>query len=157
MKFGRLVAMGRWIHDKMAFAVFSCFVWISLASCAGEETLVYLERPVEDIYNLAMDLLLDEDYEKAALTFEEVERQHPYSMWATKAQLMSAYTHYLDNNYDESVIAADRFISLHPGHADTAYAHYLLGLCYYEQISDVGRDQNMTVKALGDHVRTIFV
>jgi len=148
MKFNRLVAMGRRIHDKMAFAVFLCFVWIGLASCAGEETLVYLERPVEDIYNLAMDLLLDEDYEKAALTFEEVERQHPYSMWATKAQMMAAYTHYLDNNYDESVIAADRFISLHPGHADTAYAHYLLGLCYYEQISDVGRDQNMTVKAL---------
>ena len=148
MKCDRFVATGRQIQTKVIVNVFACVVWVGLTSCAGDETLVYLERPVEDIYNLAMDLLLDEDYDQAALTFEEVERQHPYSMWATKAQLMSAYTHYLDNNYDESVIAADRFISLHPGHADTAYAHYLLGLCYYEQISDVGRDQNMTVKAL---------
>ena len=148
MKCERFVAIGKLIRAKMGINVFACIVGIGLTSCAGDETLVYLERPVEDIYNLGMDLLIDEDYEKAALSFEEVERQHPYSMWATKAQLMSAYAHYLDNNYDESVIAADRFISLHPGHADTAYAYYLLGLCYYEQISDVGRDQHMTVKAL---------
>ena len=121
---------------------------VGLANCAKDEASIYLERPVEDIYNYAMDLLLDKDYQMAALTFEEVERQHPYSMWATKAQLMSSYAHYLDNNYDDSVIAAERFVSLHPGHDDTAYAYYLLGLCYYEQISDVGRDQKMTVKAL---------
>ena len=121
---------------------------VGLANCAKDEASIYLERSVEDIYNYAMDLLLDKDYHMAALTFEEVERQHPYSMWATKAQLMSSYAHYLDNNYDDSVIAAERFVSLHPGHDDTAYAYYLLGLCYYEQISDVGRDQKMTVKAL---------
>ena len=121
---------------------------VGLANCAKDEASIYLDRPVEDIYNYAMDLLLDKDYQMAALTFEEVERQHPYSMWATKAQLMSSYAHYLDNNYDDSVIAAERFVSLHPGHDDTAYAYYLLGLCYYEQISDVGRDQKMTVKAL---------
>ena len=121
---------------------------VGLANCAKDEASIYLERSVEDIYNYAMDLLLDKDYQMAALTFEEVERQPPYSMWATKAQLMSSYAHYLDNNYDDSVIAAERFVSLHPGHDDTAYAYYLLGLCYYEQISDVGRDQKMTVKAL---------
>ena len=121
---------------------------VGLANCAKDEASIYLDRSVEDIYNYAMDLLLDKDYQMAALTFEEVERQHPYSMWATKAQLMSSYAHYLDNNYDDSVIAAERFVSLHPGHDDTAYAYYLLGLCYYEQISDVGRDQKMTVKAL---------
>ena len=121
---------------------------VGLVNCAKDEASIYLERPVEDIYNYAMDLLLDKDYQMAALTFEEVERQHPYSMWATKAQLMSSYAHYLDNNYDDSVIAAERFVSLHPGHDDTAYAYYLLGLCYYEQISDVGRDQKMTVKAM---------
>jgi outer membrane protein assembly factor BamD len=120
----------------------------ALSNCAKDEANVYLERPVEDIYNYAMDLLLDKDYQMAALTFEEVERQHPYSMWSTKSQLMAAYAHYLDNSYDDAVIAAERFISLHPGHADTAYAYYLLGLCYYEQISDVGRDQKMTTKAL---------
>ena len=67
---------------------------VGLANCAKDEASIYLERPVEDIYNNAMDLLLDKDYQMAALTFEEVERQHPYSMWATKAQLMSSYAHY---------------------------------------------------------------
>ena len=148
MKCDTLVAIARLIRAKTSAWVLMVVVGIGLTSCAADETAIYLERPVEDIYNSSMDLLLDEDYQAAALSFEEVERQHPYSMWATKAQVMSAYAHYLDNNYDESVIAADRFISLHPGHSDTAYAYYLLGLCYYEQISDVGRDQNMTVKAL---------
>ncbi|SVD33775.1 uncharacterized protein METZ01_LOCUS386629, partial [marine metagenome] len=77
MKCDRFVAMGRQIQTKIIVNVFACVVWVGLTSCAGDETLVYLERPVEDIYNLAMDLLLDEDYDQAALTFEEVERQHP--------------------------------------------------------------------------------
>ncbi len=114
-----------------------------LAACGGDEE-AYVEQPVEDLYNDAMDLLLDGDYEPAAAAFEEVERQHPYSVWATKAQLMAAYAHYQDNDYDGAVLAAERFVELHPGHSDAAYAHYLIGVAYYERISDVGRDQRMT-------------
>jgi outer membrane protein assembly factor BamD len=87
-------------------------------------------------------------YREAARAFEEVERQHPYSVWATKAQLMAAYAHYQGNDYDEAVVALDRFISLHPGNPDIAYAYYLKALSYYEQISDVERDQKMTDLAL---------
>ncbi|MCH7932009.1 MAG: outer membrane protein assembly factor BamD, partial [Proteobacteria bacterium] len=76
--------------------------------------------------------------------FDEVERQHPYSVWATKAQIMAAYAHYQANAYDDAVLAAKRFIDLHPGHRDVAYAYYLIAISYYEQISDVGRDQKMT-------------
>jgi outer membrane protein assembly factor BamD len=114
-----------------------------LWGCGGE-TDTYVERPVEDLYNEAMNELLDGSYAPAARAFEEVERQHPYSVWATKAQLMAAYAHYQNNDYDEAVIAAERFVELHPGSPDTAYARYLIGLSYYEQISDVGRDQRMT-------------
>ena len=61
---------------------------------------------------------------------------------------MSAYSYYKDNKYDDAVNALDRFIQLHPGNPDAVYAYYLKGLCYYEQIVDVGRDQRVTELAL---------
>ena len=119
-----------------------------LVSACGDEDNFYVERPVEELYNGAMDDLLDESYTEAAQGFDEVERQHPYSVWATRAQIMAAYAYYRNNDYDESIISAGRFIKLHPGHRDVAYAYYLSAISYYEQISDVGRDQNMTALAL---------
>jgi len=119
-----------------------------LAACAGKTKDTYVERPVEELYNTAMDQLATENYSKAADDFDEVERQHPYSVWATKAQLMSAYALYQGNKFDESIIAADRFIQLHPGHRDVAYAYYLKALDYYIQIEDIGRDQKTTQQAL---------
>ena len=86
--------------------------------------------------------------DRAAISFDEVDRQHPYSVWATKAQLMSAYALYQTNKYDEAIISLDRFIQLHPSNRDTPYAYYLKALSYYEQISDVGRDQKMTELAM---------
>jgi outer membrane protein assembly factor BamD len=114
-----------------------------LAACAAEEPK-YVEKPVEELYNTAVDLMQKQEYTKAAAAFDEVERQHPYSVWATKAQLMAAYSQYQKNGYDDAIIALDRFIQLHPSHVDVPYAYYLKALCYYEQISDVGRDQKMT-------------
>ena len=120
-----------------------------LAGCADDPLKdQYKERAVEDLYNEAMDQLNAEDYVKSAKSFDEVERQHPYSVWATKAQLMAAYANYENNKFDEAIIALDRFIQLHPSHKDAAYAYYLKAICYYEQIADVGRDQKMTDQAL---------
>lgn len=120
-----------------------------LAGCAAEtDDIAYVERPVEAIYNEAMDHMEAEEYKAAAKTFDEVERQHPYSKWATKAQIMAGYAYYLRADYDDAVNALNRFIELHPGSSDIAYAYYLKGLCYYEQISDVARDQRMTEQAL---------
>ena len=119
------------------------------AACAsGDYELEYVERPVGELYNEAMDLMDGGYFRRAALAFEEVERQHPYSQWATQAQLMAAYAFYEANNYDEAIGAARRFIDLHPGHKDVPYAHYLIGVSYYERVSDVGRDQKMTAEAL---------
>lgn len=122
-------------------------VLVLLAAC-GDDDLAYSERPVEELYNTAMDDLLDQSYVDAAKGFDEVERQHPYSVWATRAQIMAAFAYYKNNDYDESIISAGRFIKLHPGHRDVAYAYYLNAVSYYEQISDVGRDQEMTELAL---------
>ncbi len=129
---------------------------IALAGCGGSKNEAYIEKPVDDLYNKAMDALADENYNQAAKTFDDVESQHPYSAWATKSQLMAIYAQYEAGNYDEAVIAADRFIQLHPGHRDVAYAYYLKAICYYMQIVDVGRDQKLTelaLKALDDVVR----
>ena len=118
-----------------------------LVGCApGEEP--YVERPVEELYNEAMDSLLDEDFEAAVAGFAEVERQHPYSVWATRAQIMSAFVYYQSNRYDDAIAAAGRFIELHPGNRDAAYGYYLIAMSYYEQITDVGRDQRTTALAL---------
>ncbi len=133
---------------KLLFAVL--LMGPLLAACGSDDVAVpYVERPVEELYNDAIATLAEgDDYTIAAQKFEEVERQHPYSVWATKAQLMAAYSYYLNNSYDEAIDALDRFIALHPGSPDIAYAHYLKALSYYEQISDVERDQKMTRLAL---------
>lgn len=116
-----------------------------LGACSSDnDELVYEERPVDELYNEAMDSLEAGNFKGASSLFDEVERQHPYSPWATKAQLMAAYSYYQGEQYEEAVAALDRFVQLHPANPDVPYAHYLKGLCYYEQISDVSRDQEMT-------------
>lgn len=121
-----------------------------LTSCGGKDKALQTEegRPVEEIYNEAADALDKGEYEKATRLFEDVERQYPYSEWATRAELMAAYSSYKALNYEESILALDRFVSLHPGSPEVDYALYLKALSYYERISDVARDQAMTKDAL---------
>lgn len=117
-------------------------------ACSSKPTVEPEEEPVENLYNRAARALDDKQYVEATKFFEEVERQHPYSKWATQAQLMSAYSSYLAQRYDEAILALDRFIELHPGNKDIDYAYYLRALSFYEQISDVRRDQFMTEQAM---------
>jgi outer membrane protein assembly factor BamD len=129
-------------------SLLSCLVLAACASGGEDVSLSQDDDPVEVIYNRALDASMDGDLLKSARLFEDVERLYPYSPWATQAQLLYAFTLYEDLRYDEAVVAIDRFIELHPGHPQIGYAYYLKGLVYYEQISDVGRDQEMTEKAL---------
>ncbi|NNG04321.1 MAG: outer membrane protein assembly factor BamD [Inquilinus sp.] len=121
---------------------------LALAGCSGDdEELAYIERPAESIYDEALVELADNGFVEAAALFDEVERQHPYSQWATRAQLMAAFAHYEAANYEDAILALDRFLALHPGNENSAYAYYLRALCYYERITDVERDQRITEEA----------
>lgn len=104
--------------------------------------------PVAELYNKGLANLNGGSYKAAAKNFSEVERQYPYSSWATKALLMQAFANYQRNSYDDAINAANRFITLHPGHRDSAYAYYLIAISQYEQINDVRRDQSKTQEAL---------
>lgn len=128
----------------------SVFVICALAACSssGDKEVAVGSAPVESLYEQAKAAMDGENYIEATKYFEEVERQHPYSQWSTRAQLMGAYSSYLDQRYDDAVIALDRYIQLHPGASDIDYAYYLKSLCFYEQISDVRRDQDMTIQAV---------
>jgi outer membrane protein assembly factor BamD len=107
------------------------------------------DMPAEKLYNEGVFLLNQKsDYKTAAKKFEEVERQHPYSEWARKALIMTAYSRYEAREYDEAVIAARRYVTLHPSTPDAAYAQFLIGSAYYDQIPDVTRDQQRAERAI---------
>jgi outer membrane protein assembly factor BamD len=107
------------------------------------------DEPADRLYNEGLYYLNSERKPKEAVKkFEEVDRQHPYSDWARKALIMSAYSYYQSGSYDDCVAAAKRYITLHPGTPDAAYAQYLIGASYYDQIPDITRDQDQTEKAM---------
>jgi len=128
----------------LAFLISGCSI---LGGGNKKEKLAYVERPAENIYNEGMDQMERNDLGRAKLLFQEVERQHPFSKWARRSMLMTAYANYLSADYEEAVSTAQRFISLHPGNESTPYAYYLIAMSYYDQIYDVGRDQATTTSA----------
>jgi outer membrane protein assembly factor BamD len=134
---------------------------LPLAACAGNRNRTkadtqYVARDVNTLYNSAKQRLDRREYVTAAGLFDEVERQHPYSVWARRAQLMSAFSYYLAKDHQKSIDSARRFLAIHPGNKDAPYAHYLVAINYYEQIEDVTRDQSTTrnaMETLGELVR----
>ena len=124
---------------------------VMTAGCAGRnkagKDTAYVARDVDTLYMAAKDRLDRGQTRQAAELFDEVERQHPYSPWARRAQLMSAFSYYAARDYTKATQSAQRFLSIHPGNKDAPYAYYLIALSYYEQISDVSRDQQITGQA----------
>lgn len=134
----------------LTFALITALA-LPLGACARNQTrtdVPYIARDVGTLYSAAKRRLDQGRYKEAAILFDEVERQHPYSIWARRAQLMSAFSYYLAKDYTQSIQSAQRFISVHPGNRDAPYAYYLVALGYYEQIQDVTRDQRITRQAL---------
>jgi len=133
------------VLPMLAF-VAGCSTW---SLFGNDKDDVAPDEPAERLYNEGVFYLNEKhDPKAAAKKFEEVDRQHPYSEWARKSLVMSAYSYYDAKNYDESINSAKRYISLHPGTPDAAYAMYLVGASYFDQIPDVSRDQGRTEKAM---------
>ena len=134
-----------------AAIIAASLVPLTLAACAGGNSrpsdTAYVARDVESLYAAAKDRMDSGQYKISAALFDEVERQHPYSPWARRAQLMSAFSYYASKDYNRAIASAQRFLSIHPGNKDAPYAYYLIALSYYEQISDVERDQKITLQA----------
>ncbi|MBQ8481067.1 MAG: outer membrane protein assembly factor BamD [Alphaproteobacteria bacterium] len=122
-----------------------CSTLLFTACASSSENLD--DMTAEDLYNVSWENLEKTKYEKAATGFEKLETDHPYSKWAVKAKLMGAYAYYKNEKYDDAVLALDRFIKYHPGNKDVAYAYYLKGMCYYDQITSAEKDQSDTAKA----------
>jgi outer membrane protein assembly factor BamD len=109
----------------------------------------FKEEPADKLYNEGLYLMnQSKDPKAASKKFEEVDRQHPYSDWARKSLLMSAYAFYNAGDYDSCIGAATRYVTLHPGSPDAAYAQYLIAASHYDQIPDISRDQGRTEKAI---------
>ena len=135
---------------RTAAIVIACAVILPAGGCARNRTkgdTAYVARDVDSLYSAAKKRLDQRDYVTAAKLFDEVERQHPYSVWARRAQLMSAFSYYVGEQYPDAISSAQRFLSIHPGNKDAAYAYYLVAMSYYQQIVDVTRDQRITQQA----------
>ncbi len=126
-----------------------------LASCSGgglfggdKEEKKAPDPAAEQLYSEGMDYLNGQRYKKATETFQEIERLYPYSKWATRGQVMTAYAFFKEEEYDDAIGVVDQYVKLNPANKDTPYMFYLKALCYYDRISDIRRDQKITEEAL---------
>jgi len=125
-----------------------CISSLVLTSCGDKKD--DKDKPpeaAEKLYNEGLDQLNARDTKEAIGKFEELQRQHPYSEWAVRSEVMIAYANYRNGQYNNAISALDRFVKQHPNNISTPYAFYLKATCYYEQITDVGRDQKVTTQA----------
>jgi outer membrane protein assembly factor BamD len=139
LKFSRSTAL--LLATAMALPLLGC------AHGKSRSDTNYVARDVSSLYTAAKSTMDKGDYDTAAKLFDEVERQHPYSIWARRAQLMSAFNYYLAQKYTDSINSAQRFLTIHPGNSEAPYAQYLIAMSYYQQIDEVTRDQSTTQQA----------
>jgi outer membrane protein assembly factor BamD len=133
------------------YVILICFLTVAISGCSvlkNEPKIDIDTYSAKELYDLAEDRLAKKRPQDAAKYFSEIERLYPYSEWAKRGLIMQAYSYHKDQDYENSRGAAQRYIDFFPAAEDAAYAQYILALSYYDQISEVGRDQDVTVKAL---------
>tara|TARA_B100000965_G_scaffold393052_1_gene403347 strand:- start:320 stop:1159 length:840 start_codon:yes stop_codon:yes gene_type:complete len=124
-----------------------------LSSCGAdkEKVSVVKEKDIElqmiDAFKEGYEALEDGDVFFAAKKFNEAELLYPQSVWAPKASLMAAYAWYSQNYYYDAVFELNRFIETYPNDKNIPYAHFLLGMCYYENIVDERKDLEPLIRA----------
>ena len=123
-----------------------------LFSCAEKNKGKIVSEPTEkdeilDMYTEAVEALKDGDAFYAGQKFKEVENLMPQGEWASKASLMASYSDYSRNSYSNAIFGLERHINNYPADKNIAYAHYLIAICYYEQILDEKKDLAPLIKA----------
>ncbi|WP_020177871.1 outer membrane protein assembly factor BamD [Methylopila sp. M107] len=121
---------------------------ISACSLFDKKEELAPDEPADKLYSEGLQGLNEKDYDKAKKKFAEVDRQHPYTDWGRKSVLMTTYTSYKNGKWDDAIQTGSRYVQLHPTSPDAAYAQYLVGMSYYNQVPDVSRDQERTTKAI---------
>jgi outer membrane protein assembly factor BamD len=141
--------LGGKARERTRFAVLLLLATMLGACSLFDKDAMAPDEPADKLYNEGLYLLNQKKEPKeAAKKFEEVDRQHPYSEWARKSLIMSAYAYYEAGAYDDCVNSARRYVTLHPGSPDAAYAQFLIGSSYFDQIPEISRDQSRTEKAV---------
>jgi outer membrane protein assembly factor BamD len=143
----RLIEPARYAMTRVAAFL---LLALALAACSlFDKDAIAPDEPADKLYNEGLYLLnTKKDPREAAKKFEEVDRQHPYNEWARKALIMSAYAYYEAGAYEDCINAARRYVTLHPGSPDAAYAQFLIGSSYFDQIPEISRDQGRTERAV---------
>ena len=133
-------------------SAFFVTLFFMLSNCSensiNEKASISESAAVEQIFEAGEKAILKKRYSDAADQFREVERLYPYSDWARRALIMQAYSFYKDKSYENVASAANRFIEFNPNDDDVPYAYYLIGLSYFDQVQEIGRDQKLTAQAL---------
>jgi outer membrane protein assembly factor BamD len=137
-----------WVGPRVLGIAASALLAGWLAACAEDKNAIAPDEPADKLYNEGLTLLNKKEYVDSAKKFEEVDRQHPYSDWGRKSLLMAAFAYYEGGKYDDTITSAKRYVTLHPGSSDAAYAQYLMASAYFDQIPDVTRDQARTERAM---------
>ena len=142
--------IGRAATRSLTTLLAAAALGVALGGCnLFDKDKVLPDEPADKLYNEGLYILNEKKNSKdAAKKFEEVDRQHPYSEMARKSLIMSAYAYYQGGEYEEAITSAKRYVTLHPGSSDAAYAQYLIASSYYDRIPDVNRDQKGTEQAL---------
>jgi len=136
--------------SRSSALLLACALAVPLVGCAhgkGKGDTNYVARDVSSLYGAAQRTMNGGNYLQAAKLFDEVERQHPYSSWARHAQVMSAFNYYLAQKYNDAISSAQRFLTIHPGSDEAPYAQYIVAMSYYQQVTDISRDQSVTQQA----------
>jgi outer membrane protein assembly factor BamD len=143
----------RLLRSRARLALAATMLAVALSGCSSFDLFskdkVLPDQPADKLYNEGLYLLNEKrDAKAAAKKFDEVDRQQPYSEWARKSLVMSAYASYQAGDYDDAIATAQRYVTLHPGSPDAAYAQFLIASSNFDQIPDITRDQTRTEKAM---------
>ena len=140
------------LRSKLSYILILLILFVTVSCSKKEAEIQNIKKKSQELemsiaYKEALDKLEINDTYNAAQKFLEAELLFPQSSWAPQSALMASYSYYIQNYYSEAVSNLNRFLKTYPKNENVVYAHYLIGICYYEMIEDEKRDINPILKS----------